>query len=547
MNWIDFRQLPPAAGGYSDLFFDYLYDYPKVRGFYKTDFRENAAYESVIAALQEHPSPHRAAVSDILLEQNRAIGAPQQTLANIASLAKPTTFAVVTGQQVGFLGGPIYTVLKTLTTIVLSRRLKEKYPRWDFVPVFWLEGEDHDFAEMNHSRVLDAQGALVKVEYLPGGLLPERNPGPVGEMIFDSSLEQAFSALGSSLPHTEFTNDLIAALRACYREGTTFNMAFALWLQRLFPDAGLVFCSANNQGFKRILSPLFLKEVTEYPTTSQIVIGQSAELEEKYHAQVKPKSINLFLFHKEGRYPIEPREHDFSLKGTRHFIPPEELQRIATETPEMLSPNVILRPLAQDTLLPTIAYVAGPSEIAYHAQLAQLYSHFRIIQPVLYPRASVTIVEERAQRVLEKFGLEVTGLYGDQAKLIEGVIEQIAGIKLDEMFERASKGLVEALNELKFGLGEVDPTLLGALDTALGKIHNTVAGVKEKSVAAQKRQHETAVRQIEKAVGTVLPGGVLQERQVSLIHFLNKYGPDVVRWLEHHVDIAGFKHQLLMR
>ena len=547
MNWIDYRQLPSSAGGYSDLFFDYLNDYSRVSPFFRTDFRENASYETILSALQEHQSPHRNTVSEILLEEHREFGAPERTLTNIASLRKPTTFAVVTGQQVGLLGGPMYTVLKTLTTIVLSRRLKEKYPRWDFVPVFWLEGEDHDFPEMNHTQVLDAQGALVNVEYLPGGVLPERNPGPVGEMIFDSSLEHTLSVLGSALPRTEFTDALMANVKTCYREGTTFNVAFARWIQHLFPDAGLVFISANHPGLKRILSPLFVREVTEYPATSQIVIGQSAELEQRYHAQVKPKSINLFLFHKGGRYLIEPRESDFSLKGTRHFIPPEELQRIAAETPELLSPNVILRPLVQDTLLPTVAYVAGPSEIAYHAQLAPLYQHFGIVQPVIFPRASVTIVEERVQRVLEKFGLDITELFGDTAKLTQRVVEQISEIKLDEMFARVSGGLSESLNELKFGLGEVDPTLTGALENAIGKITTTVNLLKEKSIAAQNRQHETAVRQIEKAVGGILPGGALQERQVSILHFLNKYGPDVVRWLEHHVEITGFKHQLLTR
>jgi bacillithiol synthase len=547
MNWIDFRHLPPAVGGFSDLFFDYLYDYPKVRSFYGTDFRENESFETVIKARLDHPSANRIPVADILLEQNRNIGAPERTLENIAALRKPTTCAVVTGQQVGLLGGPMYTTLKTLTTITLSKRLKEKYPRWDFVPVFWLEGEDHDFAEMNNTKVLDAQGALVKVEYLPGGLLPERNPGPVGEMVFDSSLEHTLNALGSALPPTEFTPGLMAAIKACYHEGTTFNQAFARWIQWLFPDAGLVFISANNAGLKKLLTPLFIREVTQYPTTSQIVIGQSAELEQKYHAQVKPKSINLFLFHKGGRYPIEPRETDFSLKGTRHFIPPEELQRIATETPELLSPNVILRPLVQDSLLPTVAYVAGPSELAYHGQLAPLYQHFGILQPVVFPRASATIVEERVQRVLEKFSIEIQELFGDASLLTAKIVEQIAGINLDAMFARATGGLTDALNELKFGLGEVDPTLTGALENSIGKIHTTVNLLKEKSVAAQKRQHETAVRQVEKAVGGVLPGGLMQERQVNIISFINKYGPDVMKWLEHNVEITGFKHQLLMR
>ena len=281
------------------------------------------------------------------------------------------------------------------------------------MPVFWLEGEDHDFEEMHYTQVPDSSGAPVRIEYLPGGVLPDRNPGPVGEMRFDASLATTLDALKAQLQPTEFTEPLMASLRECYAEGASFNEAFARWVNRLFPDDGLVFISANHPSLKKLLSPLFLREITEFPASSQIVIEQSAELEKTYHAQVKPKSINLFLFHKGGRYSIEPRENDFSLRGTRHFLTPEELAQIARETPELLSPNVILRPLAQDTLLPTVAYVAGPSEIAYHAQITPLYAHFGIPQPVLFPRASATIVEERVRRVLEKYSLEIQELYGD--------------------------------------------------------------------------------------------------------------------------------------
>ncbi len=173
------------------------------------------------------------------------------------------------------------------------------------------------------------------------------------------------------------------------------------------PDEGLVFLSANHPRLKPLLSPIFQKEISEFPQSSQLVIGQSAELEQKYHAQIKTKSINLFMFHKGGRYLIEPREPDFSLKGTRHFMGKEELLRIARETPELLSPNVVLRPMAQDTLLPTVAYVGGPSEIAYHAQLGPVYDHFGVTQPVVYPRASASFLEERVQRAMEKYGIDV--------------------------------------------------------------------------------------------------------------------------------------------
>ena len=544
MSWIDYTQLPPSVGGYSSLFFDFLANADGARPFYRLNFRENSSFESVLREQQER-ARDRAALTTVLREQNQVYGASKKTLEHIDALENPATFAVVTGQQVGIFGGPLYTILKTLTTIRLAQRLKEKYPLFSFVPVFWLEGEDHDFAEMHHAQVLDNAGGVARIEYLPGGSLPDRNPGPVGEFRFDAAIEATLTTLQNALQETEFTSALLESLRGSYAAGTSFNEAFARWLNRLFPDDGIVFISANNPALKKILSPLFLREVTEYPASSQIVIGQSAELEKTYHAQVKPKSVNLFLFHKGGRYPIEPREHDFSLRGTRHFLEPDELARIATETPEELSPNVILRPLAQDTLLPTIAYVAGPSEIAYHAQLAPLYGHFGIPQPLLFPRASVTIVEERVQRVLEKYGLRLEDLFGDPSILTNRVMEQISEVKLDDLFQRTTKGIHGLLTELRFGLKELDPTLLGALENATSKIDINLGVLKEKSIAAQKRRNETAVRQIERAVGSVLPGGALQERQLSVVYFLNKYGPDFMKWLSGEVDITGFKHQVL--
>ncbi len=544
MTWIEYNQLPPSAGGYSRLFFDFLASTDTARPFYRLNFRENSSFEHVIREQQEW-TRNRTVLTHVLREQNQHYGSTKKTLGNISALESPTTFAVVTGQQVGLFGGPFYTVLKTLTTIRLAHRLKQKYPLFSFVPVFWLEGEDHDFAEMHHAQVLDPAGAVTRIEYLPGGEMPDRNPGPVGEHRFESSIEETLAALQNALQETEFTPELMESLRGCYAPGVSFNEAFARWLNRLFPDDGIVFISANDPALKRILSPLFLREIGEFPASSQIVIGQSAELEKSYHAQVKPKSVNLFLFHKGGRYPIEPRESDFSLRGTRHFLEPEELKRIATDTPEFLSPNVVLRPLAQDTLLPTVAYIAGPSEIAYHAQISPLYAHFGVPQPLLYPRASATVVEERVQRVLEKYNLQIGELFGDHSMLTARVMEQISDIKLDDLFLRTTKGIHALLTELRFGLKELDPTLLGALENATSKTDINLGVLKDKSVAAQKRRNETAVRQIERAVGSVLPGGILQERQLSVVYFLNKYGPDFMKWLPGEVDITGFKHQIL--
>ena len=544
MEAIDYRRLPPAMGGFSELFYDFLYDPERVRPFYPRDFRSAAAYEDLLRSLKERPYD-RQTLATVLEEQNTGFGSSSKTFENIARLRRPTTFAVVTGQQVGLFGGPLYTVFKTITTIKLATQLKEKFPALDFVPVFWVEGEDHDFQEMNHASILDQESRVVRCEYLPGGILPERNPGPVGEMIFDTSLDKTWDQLGQGLTRTEYTDGVLAMIKGGYRTGKTFNQSFTSWMNILFQDQGLIFISPNNPQLKRLLSPLFLQEIGQFPRTSQLVITRSAELEDRYHAQIKAKSINLFLFHKGGRYLIEPRETDFSLKGTRHFLQKEELLKIATESPDQLSANVVLRPLTQDTLLPTIAYVAGPSEIAYHAQLTPVYEEFGLLQPVLYPRASASFAEERLKRAMEKYGLELTEFFDDPGKVVAKVLDQVAEVKVEKVYADAGRRIHDALNEMKFGLREIDPTLLGALDGVMAKIDGNLDVLKEKTNAAQKRRNETAVRQIERAANALVPGGSLQERELNILYYLNRYGPDLMRWLMNEIDITAFKHQIL--
>ena len=194
-RWIDYQDLPAAAGGFSSLFLDYLRDGGAAERYFPATFRSGGGFESVMAAIGAH-APDRTTLTQVLNEQNTAFGAGQRTIENIAMLARPETFAVVTGQQVGLLGGPLYTVFKTITTIKLAAKLKVKYPDRNFVPVFWLEGEDHDFLEVNKIVLLDQEGKPVTIEYFPEGVPPERNMGPVGEIVFELS-EMADVAAGA--------------------------------------------------------------------------------------------------------------------------------------------------------------------------------------------------------------------------------------------------------------------------------------------------------------------------------------------------------------
>jgi len=540
---IDFRELPSSAG-FSQLFLDYINEYDLLGDFFPGDFRKEPTFRAVISAMGPRRFD-RARLASILERQNTEYRSGALSVANARLLGGEKCYAVVTGQQVGMFGGPLYTVYKIVTCLNLTGALKKRYPDCEFVPVFWLEGEDHDFGEVSRVTILDRGGVPVPVEYPTDSRTEGKNPGPVGELRLGAAVEEVMKSLEAALLPTEFTRALLEELRNAYSGDRTFLEAFVRWTIFLFGDSGLVFLNPNDPDLKRGLAPIFEQEIEQFPRTSQAVIQRSAELEERYHAQVKPKSINLFLLHRGGRYLIEPREHDFSLKGTRHFISREEMSRLLRDHPASFSPNVILRPIAQDFLLPTIAYVGGPSEVAYHAQLGPVYDQFGVTRPVVYPRASASFVEERAERALRKHQLPITQLFEDSDAVTERILRQVDGVNVEALFRTADDTIAAMFTELHFGLSEIDPTLKGPLDASKSKIEQALRVLQEKSVAAQKRRNETVVRQIEGAIASMMPGGILQERGLNLIYYLNKYGPETIRWLTGELKADLFKHQLL--
>lgn len=552
MTSIDFRDLPQTPGGFSKLFNDYLYNFPKVKQLYASDFHSLENVKWHVERIQKSHD-HRSRLCDILIEQNRQFGCSEKLIGTIELLRDDNTFCVVTGQQVGILGGPLYTIYKSFTAIKLAEQLAQVFPDYKFLPIFWLEGEDHDFAEINQITLLNQENIPTKVEYLTDNQPLEKNIGAVGEVVLDSSLESFLSQLEKTLPSSEFRPPLLENVRQSYTSGRTLNHAFVHWLSRLISGAQpeqssppqMIYISANDKRIKQLLSPIFLKELQEFPKASRLVIDQSALLEKEYHAQIKPKALNLFLFHKGGRYLIEPREQDFSLKGTRYFPTRDELLRIAAETPELLSPNVVLRTICQDTLLPTAMYVAGPSEIAYFAQLKPLYEYYGITMPMIYPRASMTIVEQKLQTVLEKYELQLTDAFGRREKLNNRVIDLLSEVNLDTLFSHATKRVGELTGELEFGLNYIDSTLKGTLETTRSKIESQLHVLKEKAAAAQRRKHEIALRQIDKVSNNIFPNGKLQERELNIVYFLNKYGPEFTKSLYGRLQINLFAHQVI--
>lgn len=544
MEYINYRQLADREV-VSKLYTDYNTHFEKLAKYYSGNFKEKEAWKDKIHHLQ-FKKYDRNTLLRVLNDQNRGFHSGIKTLANIDLLGNDNTFAVVTGQQLGFFGGPLYTIYKAITAVKLAQKLGSEYPEYNFVPVFWLEGEDHDFDEINKTKFINSANELSMVEYLFGGKPLERNIGATGTIVIDEHIEAFFQTIESGLPKSDFTPALTALLRGYYKQGSTFLKAFAGFLNHIYEDSGIIYVNANNPELKKILTPLFQTEILANSETSKLVIQQSVELEENYHAQIKAKALNLFMFYKGGRHLIEPSDTgDYFLKNLRQRFTKDELLAIASETPEVLSPNVVMRPLCQDTLFPTVAYVAGPGEIAYYAQLKPVYAHFNVTMPIIYPRASITLIEEKVHKVLEKYSLELDDLFGEVEPVLAKVSEQVSEVKVDALFEMLDVKIKEAVNEARFGIQQIDTTLNGVVDGTLGKFQQQLDVLKQKTQKAQQQKEEISLKQIRKASMNIFPYGNFQEREFSVVHYLNKYGPDFVKWVANELVIDKFQHQVI--
>ena len=544
MQWIDFAELPASELGISKLFLDFLSDHERLEQFLHRDFRDRNAWEAAPKEVTGR-TLDRSTLVRALSRQNRDFQCGVRTLANIDLLLNENCVAVVTGQQVGILGGPLYTLYKALTTIKLAAKLAKEHPQYEFVPVFWLEGEDHDFDEVSGVQLITAANELVSFRYELEAKLQGKNLGAVGRHAFGSGLDTFFSSLRASATPTDFTEGALSLAQTAYQPGMTFTRAFVHFMNMLLEDAGLIFIDPHDVELKQLVAPVFRRELEETPRLCQAVVDRSDQLEGRYHAQVKPRPINAFLFHQGGRYGIEPHSQGFSLKGTRHTLSKEEMFHLLDTTPEAFSPNVVLRPICQDTMLPTISYVAGPSEVAYFAQLTALYPLFGIPEPIIYPRASVTIIEDRVEKVLTRFAIPPIDIFSDLDRVKNRIALDVSDFKTEELFGATTTSIEESLNSLRSGLNKIDATLLPPLDGTIAKIRSQVDVLRQKTLAAQQRQHEVFMRQVDKAALLMVPGGEFQERTLNVLYFLNKYGPEFVRWLGGEIRIDGFRHQLI--
>jgi bacillithiol biosynthesis cysteine-adding enzyme BshC len=539
--FINFSDLP----GHSNLFLDYLNEFENVSRFFNKNFRDTTNFNSHFQSVTGYNRQHRSELPKIVRKQYDEIEISLKTEKNISLLSEQNTVVIVTGQQLGILGGPLYTIYKTITAIKLARFLNDKYSGYNFLPLFWMESEDHDFEEISSISFIDDNNNLQLVTYTDQ--LPiEENRGSTGFIKFKESINEFIAEVNKLLRQSEFKEKNLQLINDCYHPGVTFKYAFKKLLLHFFDIYGLVIFDPQDSEVKNLLKPIFRNEILNFRKHSETLVQVSAELEEIYHAQVKVRAVNLFMNYEGGRYLVEPIEdNSFRLKNKRVRFTEEELLKLAEEKPESFSPNVLLRPICQDFLFPTGFYIAGPGEIAYFAQVMPLYNFFDIPDPIIYPRSSATLVEKNISTVLEKYHLTIPDLFIGNEKVIVKLIKNLSAVNVEESFSALSKDIDNSMLKLKTELNEIDKTIAEASDRYKQKIYNTIEDFKNKAMDAEKRKYETAIRQINRVLVNVFPNAILQERELSYFAFSNKYGMDFINVLFTQLEINIFEHQII--
>ena len=538
--FIPFDEIP----GNQKIFIDYLYNFKKVERFYNIDFSNKDEYSKIFKIHSEQKSEIQKKIPDIIKEQYNGFNPSETTVKNLSLLKNKETLAVVTGQQLGIIGGPLYTFYKIITAIKLSNHLNEKYDNYNFVPIFWLEGDDHDFEEIRSINLINSNNETVKISY--NDEQPEdAERGSTGALALKETINSFFDDINIYLRNTEFKDPILTQLRNFYSPGKTLNQSFKELIYWVFDSYGLVIFDPQDKKAKELLTPVFKKEVKDFRQHLEKLISVSAELEEEYHAQVKVNPLNLFYSMDGGRYSVVPDENFFKLKRKRSKFTYDEIIKEIEEHPENFSPNVLLRPICQDYLLPTAFYVAGPSEIAYFAQVNSLYDFYNIPHPIIYPRSSATILENNINSIIEKYNLDIKDLFTDLKSLENKVIKSISDTSLDEIFNETEEQIESALSKLKDNLFEVDKTISDSSLKYKEKIISYIEELKGKAVEAQNKKHEVALRQIEKLSSHFYPNSNLQERELNFLYFAHKYGMDFVKKLFDTLEINQFKHQII--
>jgi bacillithiol biosynthesis cysteine-adding enzyme BshC len=505
--------------GTTRLFADFTYHFDRVARFYGHD--------------PHHPDSLRAAASEVVYPDDRraamvrALAGQNGESESLRKLAEPGTVAIVTGQQVGLFSGPAYTVYKAITAACVARELTQQgIPA---VPVFWLATEDHDFDEVNHVWTFSSAHQPVKLSVDPPSEVTGRQR-PVGGITIEHPPVDQLAASLAGFPHGE---EVAAMVREAYRPGVTMGEGFRALLKRLLAKLNLLFLDPLDPAIRNISAPIVSQALDAAPELKARLVERNRELEAAgYHAQVhiEEKTSLFFLLDKGERVPLRRKDSDYG-----------DLRGRAAE----VSPNALLRPVVQDYLLPTAGYIGGPAELAYFAQSQVIYDRLLGRMPVVMSRSSFTLLEPRAAKLLQRYGMTVAQTFVGEEALQSRIAHILAPDSVSSAFTDAAVNTQTSLETLRAELSRFDPTLAAALDKSRAKISYQL-GKTQRKIEHELLQRDQRANGDARYLGNLLfPERHLQERFYSILPFLAEHGPDLIDRLYDAAQVECPDHRVL--
>ncbi len=496
-------QIPYAStGSFGSIFLDYLHEEQKLKPFYA--YAPNiASFESIIADRKKQ-TINRAVLLQVLKEQYQSIDASELTLQNIAALADENTFTITTGHQLSLFTGELYFIYKIITCINLVEKAAAANQGNKVVPVFWMASEDHDFEEINHANI-----AGTKFEW------KAESGGAVGEFA-TSGIDHIIDSIDHYLGNQAGKEKIISLFKLAYAEQKSLAAATRILVNELFKQYGLVIIDANHPLLKKEFSEIIRSDIFEQNSFHQVT-ATNAILEKQYPIQVNPREINFFYLSAQSRSRIIKTERGFETADQKNQFSAEELQAEIKLHPEKFSPNVLMRPLYQEYILPNLAYVGGPGEMAYWLQLKSTFAHYQIPFPMLAWRNSFALSNQKQLKTIETILPSAESIFKPLQELVDAYVKTNSQNILS--LDTEQQMINEQIQAIQTKLQNIDQTLLASSAATSIKIANLLKGLEKKMQKAEKKNHTVAIQQIEKIKSAFFPNGILQERQENFSHW----------------------------
>ena len=517
---MDIDCLPFKQTGYfSELFCDYIDKKEGLSPFYNR-FPDLEGFKAQLEEkLANYPEGHRTMLYDALQEQYQGITLSKSTKEHLIQLKEPITFTVVTGHQLNLFTGPLYFLYKIVSTINLTIALKKSYPKFNFVPIYWMATEDHDFEEINFFNFKNK-----KIQWNRDA------SGPVGRLSTDG-LQEVYATFAHELGGGVNAEALKDLFERAYLQHATLAEATRYLANELFGKYGLVIVDGDDKCLKKLLVPYAKKDILEKVAFNKVseAISKLRQMPESYGIQVNPREINYFYIKDELRERIVQKKDIFQVYNTDIQFDKEALIKELENHPERFSPNVISRPLYQEIILPNLCYIGGGGELAYWLQLRSTFEAMGVAFPILLPRNSALVLTQKQQKKLDKMNLSVADLFLGRNDFINKKIREISNIDID--FSPQKEALKAQFTDMYEIASQTDASFLGAVKAQEVKQLKGLDALENRLLKAQKRKLKDHVERMTSLQNELFPGQSLQERHLNFSELYLAYGEGLIPML----------------